>query len=1597
MERFCLKQINNIDGYAPIVICLNSDLLKIGKGTFPSLKKIRYLRPQHARVTKKNNDWFIKNLTRNVGTYVNSRRITKKQKLKIGDIIGFGVSNVTSKGLVCIFCLTDNEIMHEPVYIVNEENHQPCYDLSTSNSSVSKSADLSNKLSILKPSTKVDDNVLENVKKCYVKLIRCDSKYFKLPPDVKSISEPHKRAFSNPSQRRYAEQHERTFFGANASLLPQVNSELHVDVNSNIPCDSFQIDSSCVQRHNSYSHSHCKPQNSVTAVVKPLRETQGRRNQGVKNHIGYSQTEEVICISDDDSHLDFNSSLPIKSEVLYDSDYLDFSLLNELPDENDIQLIYDTNDDKETIENINHFILSHENVHVKKEKGDHSYSDLDCPTDIFSADKSDKEFLSGNVSDDSNDSLPSVKSVSNNKYTLSDKEIKSNNVFDNARKNNIAIDSISDYESGDSDVSLHSIIMYPSSYNKSSEKSEAKDSKKPKYLIKSDDDENGVQESDDSDISLHSNFVYSSPYNKSSEKKDVKHFEKPKYVIKSRVDENVSVKKSKLVSRTVKESKLVSRTMLTEPKPMIPRPKRLRGREEVFIPVEDEELVEKHRDTEPSKKHMTTKSSVKSFQKKCASKSCNLNEIRKGKSSATIEVGEAQKLKNLSSNSVAKHTLPTVKVRPEHFSSRSKFLTTSLINNDTHKPRSSIKRISESNVKTEASKKAKQTNSDVPVVNYTAKKSDQSQDMKNSFSFNNNLISDTISITSGVEGGLNRKLLSKNSNQPPTSKDNSDKKSKDNKTKKFFNNNTSLVSDSSISINSHQSPTSKGKEISGKKSKDSQTKTYIKDNTSFVSELKTSTNRNNNLSHNNLSSNSPNTSTAKTRTVLHSINTDSKLKKDISKQVIDTSTQFKQVKDFSYNNEDKKPTAVVAGTSYPNSQTYSANKIIEKIVGLNVQWINEQKSKKLPPPFVYKDSEDLPLSFDSYEHYVSAFQPMLMLEIWEEICKFAQPVLDSEFKCQKFYFTIYKSHKKNSLIIYDCEALINQNSPEPTEGNLVILAIKNLDGNVHVIFGYISKHQVITNFLSKHISPKWDQVTSNWISGAKLYKFSVVTKLNLLSPKCYDIMRGNVILSVKKKFHLALALEKFKASPLRDNILKPDGSAFTVSNHITSNCYEMRFNASQTQVIDSLGEELERENQEQKIFLLQGPPGTGKTLAIIGLLERLIFSPSYSGKKILITAPSSVAVDEIGLRIVDFNERLSYKRVEIKFVRIGQGKDMNVKMKDYSLEIQADDAVRNNHVKDRNGQGTVQNKLHSEKVQILKRCHVILSTLRNCWHPAICSKEIQIAACIVDEATQCTEIEILQPLTLNIHKLLLVGDHNQLPPTVHSQIAVQKHFDRSMLERIYLYLSKTVSPNPPYMLKEQFRMHSSICEFPSRYFYGGQLITEFCKNQDFSISPYVVFDVSSCNDDNCDEAVAIAKLCEFVSTKESYSSIGVIVPHKKQIDIFQNFLSKIRGHKNIEVNMVDNFQGREKDIIIISCLSPNYLAESIDFLSCKKRLNVAITRARHCLLLVANSSMLSYFDHWDALFSDAKQRNLFVKINELKNFMNMFDFLHERH
>lgn len=429
---------------------------------------------------------------------------------------------------------------------------------------------------------------------------------------------------------------------------------------------------------------------------------------------------------------------------------------------------------------------------------------------------------------------------------------------------------------------------------------------------------------------------------------------------------------------------------------------------------------------------------------------------------------------------------------------------------------------------------------------------------------------------------------------------------------------------------------------------------------------------------------------------------------------------------------------------------------------------------------------------------------------------------------------------------------------------------------------------------------------------------------------------------------------------------------------------------------------------QKPLSLIQGPPGTGKTVTSASIVYHLSKQPRAG--QVLVCAPSNVAVDQLaekisatGLKVV----RLAAKSREavtssvehlclhnmIRSIADNTGYRSELKklfeLKDEVGELSMSDQRSLDHKK---------RKLERE---LLKSADVICCTCVGAGDSRL--KKFKFRTVLIDEATQATEPECLIPIISSCKQLVLVGDHCQLGPVVMCKKAAAAGLNQSLFERM------VILGNRPIRLEVQYRMHPCLSAFPSNIFYEGSLqngVTESERIMDDVDFPWpnpdkpMMFYINSGTEEisgsgtsylNRAEASAVERVVtEFLKGGVKPEQIGVITPYEGQRAFVVSHMQKAGSlrsalYKDIEVASVDSFQGREKDLIILSCVRSNE-QQGIGFLNDPRRLNVALTRAKYGVVIVGNAKVLSRHALWNNLLVHYQENRVLAEgpLNNLK-------------
>tara|TARA_A100001388_G_scaffold127990_1_gene94835 strand:- start:3230 stop:5179 length:1950 start_codon:yes stop_codon:yes gene_type:complete len=419
----------------------------------------------------------------------------------------------------------------------------------------------------------------------------------------------------------------------------------------------------------------------------------------------------------------------------------------------------------------------------------------------------------------------------------------------------------------------------------------------------------------------------------------------------------------------------------------------------------------------------------------------------------------------------------------------------------------------------------------------------------------------------------------------------------------------------------------------------------------------------------------------------------------------------------------------------------------------------------------------------------------------------------------------------------------------------------------------------------------------------------------------------------------------------------------------------------------------------QRLTLIQGPPGTGKTHTAVRILQ------SWSSQNvgtILAVADSNVAVDNLLEGLLGLG---------VSAVRLGQPVKVRESLREATVDAQMESHPLRRDLEEHlelneklarripgmkgkekglahrdlnRGWKEVRRIERQMRDDILDRAQVLCCTCIGVGHQLLDGR--RFSRVLLDEATQATEPASLVPLVRGARQIVLVGDHRQLPPTVISRRAENGGLRRSLFERL------VAMGIEPMLLDTQYRMHPAISDFPNRTFYEGRLVDGITAadrpnpagllwndwevpmaflpvNGDELLSP------DGASKENPAEAGWVAKILENLLQAGDLeeADIGIITPYAGQVRAIRDALPE--RNDSVEVHTVDGYQGREKEVIIFSCVRSNSDG-TVGFLSDARRLNVALTRAKRGLIVIGDPDTLRNDETWASWLDYIRGRNL---------------------
>lgn len=423
------------------------------------------------------------------------------------------------------------------------------------------------------------------------------------------------------------------------------------------------------------------------------------------------------------------------------------------------------------------------------------------------------------------------------------------------------------------------------------------------------------------------------------------------------------------------------------------------------------------------------------------------------------------------------------------------------------------------------------------------------------------------------------------------------------------------------------------------------------------------------------------------------------------------------------------------------------------------------------------------------------------------------------------------------------------------------------------------------------------------------------------------------------------------------------------------------------------------------VAIVHGPPGTGKTTTLV----EAIYETLHRENQVMVCAQSNMAVDWISEKLVDRG---------VSVLRIGNPSRVNDKMLSFTYERRFEShpdytqlwsirkAIRDLYSQNRKGadRENIRQKINSLKDRateleirinesLFSEARVIACTLVGSANRILIGHKF--GTLFIDEAAQALEAACWIPIR-KADRVILAGDHCQLPPTIKSPLALKGGLGNTLMQCVVANKPETVS-----LLKVQYRMNNDIMQFSSDWFYGGMLQSapevKYRSILDYDTPiTWINTEGMDCNEEfigenygriNKPEAeLSLAKLKEYIEKigRERFLDekidIGIISPYKAQVQYLRQLLKKDSYFKPyrqyITVNTVDGFQGQERDVILISLVRANEEGQ-IGFLNDLRRMNVAITRARMKLIILGDVSTLTRHPFYKRLYNYVESLNSF--------------------
>ena len=541
------------------------------------------------------------------------------------------------------------------------------------------------------------------------------------------------------------------------------------------------------------------------------------------------------------------------------------------------------------------------------------------------------------------------------------------------------------------------------------------------------------------------------------------------------------------------------------------------------------------------------------------------------------------------------------------------------------------------------------------------------------------------------------------------------------------------------------------------------------------------------------------------------------------------------------------------------------------------------------------------------------------------------------------------------------------------------------------------------------------------------------------SPVLFTLLYADSVTTHEREYQMMHTAEFLE---LKEAILRPAPRIAPRSCFLPAS---LLLNQSQTEAVQAALDPL------PGFTLIQGPPGTGKTHTLLAILSLLLHkSAAKSGVLVCAPSNAAIdevvyRVAKSGLIDGDGNKRSDCKLVRLnsqspqeknkhcpvkaaaevqalsleqltlqKLTEMGLKEDGaalgRIREEIRKVEGEMDKAevgslpelrLKRHHLRmaltqEKHSKALIEDKRRAIQRDLLSCADVLFTTLSGAGCKPLQAASRSFEYVIIDEACQAVELLSLIPLQYKARRVVLIGDPMQLPAVLFSE-ASRDLYSRSLFERLRDAGTAVV------MLREQYRMVKAIREFPSDSFYQGKLQDGVMdrKCPDWLPSPEVFFvDLKSSQEAKEEEEKSISNPAECAFVCDLYEhfrpyhgfglDIGVITPYRKQVALIRQELKRRFGpavRKDIEVNTVDGFQGREKDVIVFSAVRS---VDQVGFLADVRRLNVALTRARFALWMVGKLDTLQRHRTWAQLLTHIKEKQVLAHAGSFAEIRGVF-------